>query len=82
MHLTALKKKTYFRIKNLKYKYSKSIMETMMMIRVNNHVVVAQPQNPEVLHQLGKLAEVKNLLKKVEKIITVLKKSFLKFRSL
>ena len=53
-----------------------------MMIRVNNHVVVAQPQNPEVLHQLGKLAEVKNLLKKVEKIITVLKKSSIKFRAL
>ena len=57
-------------------------METMMMIRVNNHVVVAQPQNPEVLHQLGKLAEVKNLLKKVEKILTVLKKSSIKFRAL
>ena len=39
-------------------------METMMKIRGNNLVEVAQPQNPEVLHQLSKLAEVKeNTLK-------------------
>ena len=42
-------------------------METMMMIRVNNLVEAAQPQNPEVLHQLGKLAEVKKYLKKLKK---------------
>ena len=43
-------------------------METMMMIRVNNLVEAAQPQNPEVLHQLGKLAEVKKFtLKKLKK---------------
>ena len=34
-------------------------METMMKIRVNNLVEVAQLQNPEVLRQLSKLAEVK-----------------------
>ena len=34
-------------------------METMMKIRVNNLVEVAQPPNPEVLHQRSKLAEVK-----------------------
>ena len=50
-------------------------METLMMIRVNNHGVVAQPQNPEVLHQLGKLAEVKNLLRNIKKIVTVQKKN-------
>ena len=50
-------------------------METMIMIRVNNHVEVAQPQNLEVLHQLSKLAEVKKCtFKRIEKIITVLKK--------
>ena len=43
-------------------------METMMMIRVNNLVEVAQPQNPKVLHQLSKLAEVKKIyLKKLKK---------------
>lgn len=38
------------------------IMETMMKIRVNNLVEVAQLQNPEVLHQLSKLAEVALIL--------------------
>ena len=47
-------------------------METMMKIRVNNLVEVAQPQNPEVLHQLSKLAEVKKFtFKRIGKVIAV-----------
>jgi len=38
------------------------IMETMMKITVNIRVEVAQPQNPEVLQQLSKLAEVALIL--------------------
>ena len=53
-------------------------METMMMIRVNNLVEVAQPQNPEVLHQLSKLAAVKiSNFKRIEKIIKVKEQYFL-----
>ena len=44
-------------------------METMMKITVNIRVEVAQPQNPEVLQQLSKLAEVKKkiLLKELNR---------------
>ena len=70
-------------VKNIKYKYSKSIMETMMKIRVNNLVEVAQPPNPEVLHQRSKLAEVKKFTYNNWKTNNSLKqKSFFKFRSL
>ena len=45
-----------------------------MKITVNIRVEVAQPQNPEVLQQLSKLAEVKkkNTFKRIEQMMTVL----------
>ena len=47
-------------------------METMMKITVNIRVEVAQPQNPEVLHQLSKLGEVKKFtFKRIGKVIAV-----------
>ena len=58
-------------------------METMMKIRGNNLVEVAQPQNPEVLHQLSKLAEVKeNTLKNWKNNNRIKISFFFKFRSL